>query len=87
MRLKSEMKAVVMVVAVLMAVILASPCVAAEFPKVMKIGHIAAMTGKWSWAGKWKTQATRMAVDEINKSGEFPFKLEIVVVDHAKMGI
>jgi branched-chain amino acid transport system substrate-binding protein len=56
---------------------------AADFPSVMKVGHIAAMTGNWAWAGKWKTQATRMAADEINASGEFPFKLEIVVVDHA----
>ena len=74
---------VLLVAAAVMMGIVTSPCVAKEFPKVMKVGHIAAMTGKWSWAGKWKTQATRMAVDEINKSGEFPFQLEIVVVDHA----
>ena len=61
----------------------ASTAIAAEFPKVMKVGHIVAATGSWAWAGKWKMQATQMAVAEINTSGEFPFKLELVFVDHA----
>jgi branched-chain amino acid transport system substrate-binding protein len=82
--MKTRLYSTMMVVFVI-AFFAAGVCLshAKDFPEVMKVGHIAAMTGNWSWAGKWKTQATRMAIEQINASGEFPFKLELVVVDHA----
>jgi len=56
---------------------------AGKFPPVMKVGAILELTGNWAWAGKWKSQAVHMGIDELNASGEFPWKFELVVVDHA----
>jgi ABC-type branched-subunit amino acid transport system substrate-binding protein len=42
--------------------------VSADFPKVMNVGLVTEMTGNWSWAGKWKSQAAAMAIDELNAS-------------------
>jgi len=56
---------------------------AGKFPPVMKVGAILELTGNWAWAGKWKSQAVHMGIEDLNASGEFPWKFELVVVDHA----
>jgi branched-chain amino acid transport system substrate-binding protein len=53
-----------------------------SFPKEMKIGALMAMTGDGSFYGKVMTQGQQLALDEINASGVFPFKLTLVVEDH-----
>jgi len=61
----------------------ATPAPTSKFPPVMKVGGILELTGNWAWAGKWKSQAVHMGIDELNSSSEFPWKFELVVVDHA----
>lgn len=40
------------------------------------------MTGFWSLAGEWQSQAHILAVEQMNASGEFPFRVEVIIGDH-----
>jgi len=54
-----------------------------EFPDVYKFGTLQAMTGFGAYWGQTETEGQYLAIDEINATGEFPFKLELIVGDHA----
>ncbi len=55
---------------------------AADMPKVFKFGTLQSMTGFGAYYGRVETDGQILALEQINSSGEFPFKLEIVVGDH-----
>lgn len=52
------------------------------YPAVWKFGTVQSMTGWGAFWGKLQADAQQLAVDEINASGELPFKLEMIVGDH-----
>lgn len=59
-----------------------TPAPTPTFPEVFKFGYLGAMTGFGAYWGKCQSQAQTLAIEEINASGELPFKLVMVVGDH-----
>jgi branched-chain amino acid transport system substrate-binding protein len=52
-------------------------------PEVVKLGFLSPITGPNSAEGAAARNAFQMAIDAANKSGEFPYTIEVIVIDDA----
>lgn len=56
---------------------------AGEAPEVVKLGFLSPITGPNAAEGAAARNAFQMAIDAANASGEYPYKIELVIIDDA----
>lgn len=71
------------VAAASMCLALFTGCGGEKKQEVVKIGFLAPLTGGNSAIGIGMKNSAQLAVDQVNKSGKYPYKFELVVADDA----
>lgn len=55
----------------------------AQTPEVVKLGFLAPITGSNAAEGSAARNAFEMAIEQANASGDYPYKIEVIVIDDA----
>jgi len=86
---KSKIYSLLLVVLLMAALFTVAGCggqdegTAGEAPDVVKLGFLSPITGPNAAEGAAARNAFQMAIDAANASGEFPYKIELIIIDDA----
>lgn len=86
---KSKVALLLLIMMLMVALVVAAGCggqedgTAGEAPEVVKLGFLSPITGPNAAEGAAARNAFQMAIDAANASGEYPYQIDLIIIDDA----
>lgn len=79
--MKGKLRLLFLIAGVLVLALMLAGCSSSGSGKVVKIGFLGPITGSNAAEGAAARNAFQMAIDQANDSGNYPYKIEVIIVD------